>query len=85
MYKLMRTGSLVSNSGVGSPQDARPAHLQRPAGPQCRNDGAPYPCRLHRWGRRVLRLRGLSDHEVDDLVARSDPDAPVPGHEQSGQ
>lgn len=49
-----------------------------PAGPVCRNDGAPYPCRLHRWGRRVLRLRGLSDHEIDELVERGDPDASVP-------
>ena len=32
---------------------------ERPAGAVCRHDGALYPCRLHRWGRRVLALHGL--------------------------
>ncbi len=49
-----------------------------PAGPVCRNDRAPYPCRLHRWGRRVLTIAGLTDAEIDDLVERGDPTAMPP-------
>ncbi|MCZ7439471.1 hypothetical protein O7598_23915 [Micromonospora sp. WMMC241] len=41
----------------------------------CRNDASPYPCRLHRWGRRVLALRGLPPAEIDALVERGDPTA----------
>ena len=40
-----------------------------PDGPRCRNDRAPHPCRLHRWGLRVLDRRGLTDCQVADLVA----------------
>ncbi|HEY0698397.1 MAG TPA: hypothetical protein VGD43_11380 [Micromonospora sp.] len=50
-------------------------------GDRCRNDGAPHPCRLHRWGRRVLALRGLTPAEVDRLVERDAPgtaDRPSP-------
>ncbi|MBY8872392.1 hypothetical protein K7640_11130 [Micromonospora sp. PLK6-60] len=46
-------------------------------GTVCRNDASPYPCRLHRWGRRVLTLRGLPPAEIDALVAQGDPAAPV--------
>ncbi|MEV0156968.1 hypothetical protein AB0H57_25010 [Micromonospora sp. NPDC050686] len=46
-------------------------------GTVCRNDASPYPCRLHRWGRRVLALRGLPPAEIDALVERGDPVAPV--------
>ncbi|MEU3113397.1 hypothetical protein ACIODS_31800 [Micromonospora chalcea] len=42
---------------------------QWPEGPRCRNDRAPHPCRLHRWGRRVLDQRGLTDRQVHALVA----------------
>jgi hypothetical protein len=49
-----------------------------PAGAVCRNDEAPHPCRLHRWGRRVLTRYGLTDAEIDELAARGDPDATVP-------
>ncbi|MGC4747071.1 hypothetical protein ACLQ28_15640 [Micromonospora sp. DT201] len=42
---------------------------QRPDGERCRKDEAPHPCRLHRWGRRVLKLRGLTDGEVQTLIA----------------
>ncbi|MET7469628.1 hypothetical protein ACFYON_13495 [Micromonospora sp. NPDC005686] len=42
---------------------------QWPEGPRCRNDRAPHPCRLHRWGRRVLDLRGLTDRQIHALVA----------------
>jgi hypothetical protein len=46
-----------------------------PTGPVCRKDGASYPCRLHRWGRRVLALRGLLPAEIEALVERGDPTA----------
>lgn len=42
---------------------------QWPEGPRCRNDRVPHPCRLHRWGRRVLDLRGLTDRQIHTLVA----------------
>ncbi|MET8834297.1 hypothetical protein ABZV78_10315 [Micromonospora sp. NPDC004540] len=49
----------------------------------CRNDASPHPCRLHRWGRRVLALRGLPPAEIDALIERGDPAAeprpPRPG------
>ncbi|MEV5767894.1 hypothetical protein AB0L34_25435 [Micromonospora sp. NPDC052213] len=48
------------------------------AGPLCRSDRTPYPCRLHRWGRRVLRSRGLTEQAVDELVARGDRLVRVP-------
>ncbi|MGC5033188.1 hypothetical protein [Micromonospora sp. DT229] len=41
-----------------------------PAGPLCRADRTPHPCRLHRWGRRVLRTRSLTDPAVAELTAR---------------
>ncbi|MEU4481698.1 hypothetical protein AB0F68_27085 [Micromonospora sp. NPDC023966] len=41
----------------------------RPSGPRCRNDRDPHPCRLHRWGRRVLIRRGLSERQIESLVA----------------
>jgi hypothetical protein len=50
-----------------------------PAGTVCRNDGATYPCRLHRWGHRVLRMCGLSEAEVADIAERGDPSV-VPTH-----
>ncbi len=49
-----------------------------PDGPLCRNDRAPYPCRLHRWGRRVLKIHGLTEQEIDELVSQGDPEARVP-------
>ncbi|MET7947694.1 hypothetical protein [Micromonospora sp. NPDC005324] len=42
---------------------------QRPDGERCRKDEAAYPCRLHRWGRRVLEQRGLTDEQVQTLIA----------------
>lgn len=47
-------------------------------GTVCRNDASPYPCRLHRWGRRVLALRGMRPAEIDELVERGDPAAVPP-------
>jgi hypothetical protein len=44
----------------------------------CRNDASPHPCRLHRWGRRVLTLRGLPSAEIDALIERGDPAATPP-------
>ncbi|MEU8300936.1 hypothetical protein AB0C04_27070 [Micromonospora sp. NPDC048909] len=47
-------------------------------GTVCRNDASPHPCRLHRWGARVLALRGLRDVEIAALIEHGDPTAPVP-------
>lgn len=47
-------------------------------GTVCRNDASPHPCRLHRWGRRVLALRGLRPADIDALVERGDPAAVPP-------
>jgi hypothetical protein len=47
-------------------------------GTVCRNDASPHPCRLHRWGRRVLTLRGLRAVEIDALIANGDPTAVAP-------
>ncbi|TDC27091.1 hypothetical protein E1211_29505 [Micromonospora sp. 15K316] len=44
----------------------------------CRNDANPHPCRLHRWGTRVLALRGLRDADIAALIERGDPTAPLP-------
>ena len=44
-----------------------------PAGALCRNDRAPYPCRLARWGRRVLEAAGIPEERVESLIAGGDP------------
>ncbi|MFF4876279.1 hypothetical protein [Micromonospora sp. NPDC000668] len=44
----------------------------------CRNDASPHPCRLHRWGTRVLALRGLRAAEIAALIERGDPTAVIP-------
>ncbi|GAA2712293.1 hypothetical protein ACFY2R_25870 [Micromonospora olivasterospora] len=49
-----------------------------PTGDLCRSDLTPYPCRLHRWGRAVLRTRGMTDRAVEDLIARAQQPARVP-------
>ncbi|MFU8873104.1 hypothetical protein [Micromonospora sp. SL4-19] len=49
-----------------------------PTGPLCRSDRTPYPCLLHRWGRRVLRSRGLADDVIDELATRGEALARVP-------
>lgn len=56
----------------------RHAPLPTPSGPVCRHDRRAYPCRLHRWGRRVLDRCGLRPTEIDALVARGDPAAVPP-------
>ncbi|MFF0372068.1 hypothetical protein [Micromonospora sp. NPDC005087] len=45
------------------------AAQQWPVGLRCRNDRAPHPCRLHRWGRQVLDQRGLTDCQIHALIA----------------
>ncbi|GAA2701200.1 hypothetical protein ACFY2R_01490 [Micromonospora olivasterospora] len=50
----------------------------------CRNDASPHPCRLHRWGRRVLALHGLRTAEIDALIERGDPAALPPAPERPG-
>ncbi|TCB90971.1 hypothetical protein E0H26_26125 [Micromonospora zingiberis] len=47
-------------------------------GTVCRNDASPHPCRLHRWGTRVLALRGLRAADIAALIERGDPAAPLP-------
>ncbi|MEE6259355.1 hypothetical protein [Plantactinospora sonchi] len=42
---------------------------QWPGGAVCRNDRAPHPCRLHRWGLRVLTDRGLSGEQIAEMAA----------------
>ncbi|MFF5171501.1 hypothetical protein ACFY3U_02560 [Micromonospora sp. NPDC000089] len=49
-----------------------------PNGPLCRNDGATYPCRLHRWGRRVLETHGLNERQIDALIRHGNPFVHVP-------
>ncbi|MEV4755448.1 hypothetical protein AB0J86_10080 [Micromonospora sp. NPDC049559] len=44
-----------------------------PAGPVCRNDRSPYPCRLARWGRGVLAAAGVAEDRVESLIAAGDP------------
>ncbi|MEU3453617.1 hypothetical protein ABZ671_08435 [Micromonospora sp. NPDC006766] len=51
---------------------------QWPTGPLCRSDRTPYPCLLHRWGRRVLRSRGLPDDVIDQLATRGEALSRVP-------
>ncbi|PZG19434.1 hypothetical protein C1I95_11585 [Micromonospora craterilacus] len=47
-------------------------------GTVCRNDASPHPCRLHRWGTRVLAARGLHAADIAALIERGDPAAPLP-------
>ncbi|WP_432957155.1 hypothetical protein [Micromonospora haikouensis] len=49
-----------------------------PSGALCRNDGASYPCRLHRWGRRVLEAHGLNGRQIDALIRHGNPFVHVP-------
>ncbi|TDB81415.1 hypothetical protein [Micromonospora sp. KC721] len=49
-----------------------------PNGPLCRNDGASYPCRLHRWGRRVLENHGLNERQIEALIRHGNPFVHVP-------
>lgn len=39
-----------------------------PTGTYCRNDRAPHPCRLARWGRGVLAAAGWSEERIAELV-----------------
>ncbi|MEV6816654.1 hypothetical protein, partial [Micromonospora sp. NPDC051296] len=49
-----------------------------PTGALCRNDGARFPCRLHRWGRRVLLTHGLNERQFDALIRHGNPFVHVP-------
>ena|SRR2546430_12438628 len=40
-----------------------------PHGEYCRNCGAPFPCRLARWGRRVLAYAGYTEAAIAALIA----------------
>ena len=39
-----------------------------PHGVFCRNCRAPFPCVLHRWGRRMLTLAGWSSGQIDRMI-----------------
>jgi hypothetical protein len=41
---------------------------QWPSGVYCRNDRAPFPCRLHLWGQQVLRDAGWGEDDIDNAV-----------------
>ena len=64
----------VTAEDVGFAVKAVTVHApeQWPDGPRCRNDRAPHPCRLHRWGRRVLNRRGLTDRQIQTLIAEQE-------------
>lgn len=64
----------VTAEDVGFAVKAITVHApeQWPDGRRCRNDRAPHPCRLHRWGRRVLDQRGLSDRQIQALIAEQE-------------
>ncbi|MEU4642360.1 hypothetical protein [Micromonospora sp. NPDC023814] len=47
-------------------------------GTVCRNDASSHPCRLHRWGVRVLAKRGLRPADIAALIAGGDPTAEPP-------
>ncbi|QOC93290.1 hypothetical protein [Micromonospora craniellae] len=49
-----------------------------PTGALCRNDGARFPCRLHRWGRKVLLDHGLNERQLDALIRHGNPFVHVP-------
>ncbi|MBE1486763.1 hypothetical protein [Plantactinospora soyae] len=51
---------------------------QGPDGLRCRNDQAAHPCRLHRWGQRVLAERGLSEAQVRASVTHHEASAVRP-------
>ncbi|MFG3420579.1 hypothetical protein [Micromonospora sp. NPDC048063] len=67
----------VSDDDVALAVRAVLAHApeQWPAGPLCRSERVPYPCRLARWGRGTLRAAGVTDARVDELVAAGDSGA----------
>ena len=47
------------------------APQQWPRGRYCVNCHDAFPCRLHRWGRRVLEAVGWTDRDVAELVRRA--------------
>ncbi|WP_434743035.1 hypothetical protein [Micromonospora sp. SH-82] len=49
-----------------------------PSGPICRNDGASFPCRSHRWSRRVLETHGLNERQIEALIKHGNPRVHVP-------
>ncbi|MEU4438606.1 MULTISPECIES: hypothetical protein [Micromonospora] len=67
----------VSDEDVALAVRAMVVHApeQWPAGPLCRSERVPHPCRLSRWGRGTLRAAEVTEARVDELVAAGDPDA----------
>ncbi|MET8310913.1 hypothetical protein [Micromonospora sp. NPDC005173] len=64
----------VTAEDIGFAVKAVTVHVaeQWPDGPRCRNDRAPHPCRLDRWGRRVLDQRGFTDRQIRALTAEQE-------------
>ncbi|MET7666776.1 hypothetical protein [Micromonospora luteifusca] len=64
----------VTAEGIGFAVNSLTVHAaeQWPDGTRCRNDRARHPCRLHRWGRRVLDRRGLTDRQFRGLIAEQE-------------
>ncbi|MBQ0903158.1 hypothetical protein [Micromonospora sp. U21] len=69
----------VTSEAVTFAVKAVTVHADRqwpPEGPQWRNDRALHPCRLHRWGRRVLDQHRLTERQIRTLIAEQN--APQP-------
>jgi hypothetical protein len=41
-----------------------------PGGVYCRSDRSPYPCRMHRWGERVLLAAGWPAEHIESMARR---------------
>jgi hypothetical protein len=64
-------GSAPTEEDVQVAQRALLVHVVEhwPHGDFCRNCKAPFPCRLARWGYRVLKLANWSDQAIAELYA----------------
>jgi hypothetical protein len=49
---------------------------QWPGGVYCSCDRSPFPCRLRRWGERVLLSAGWQQEQIDGIVRQVTEDAP---------
>jgi hypothetical protein len=47
-----------------------------PGGVYCSSDRSPFPCRLRRWGERVLRDAGWSDDDIAALLHNAEEGTP---------
>jgi hypothetical protein len=49
---------------------------QWPGGLYCSNDRSPFPCRLRRWGERVLLSAGWDSEHIDAIARQVTEDVP---------